>query len=176
MAEVDIHKMAFHTIDGHFEFVVMPPSWLEHLRHVRLVLHTLLSNQFYAKLSKCKFGVTSVEYLGHVVSVRGVEPDPSKLYVIHEWPVPSSLMELRVFLGLTSFYRRFVRHYSTIVGPLTDLLKSNTFVWPPSAMQAFQALKTSMTSLLVFTLPDFSRPFDLTTDASNVAVGAVLSQ
>ncbi|KAL0342902.1 UNVERIFIED_CONTAM: Retrovirus-related Pol polyprotein from transposon [Sesamum angustifolium] len=194
MAEADIHKTAFRTIDGHFEFVVMPfgltnaPStfqaamndllrpFLRNTFGVQLVSDTLLSHRFYTKLSKCKFGVTSVEYLGHVVSVCGVEPNPSKLHVIHEWPVPSSLTELRAFLGLTGFYRRFVRHYSAIAEPLTDLLKSNSFVWPPSAMQAFQALKIAMTSLPVLTLPNFSLPFDLATDASNVAVGAVLSQ
>ncbi|KAK4389793.1 Retrovirus-related Pol polyprotein from transposon [Sesamum angolense] len=165
LAEADIHKTAFHTIDGHFEFVVMPFG----------LTNAPSTFQFYAKLSKRKFGVTSVEYLGHVVSVRGVEPDPSKLHVIHEWSVPSSLTELRAFLGLTGL-PSLCAHYSAIAGPLTDLLKSNFFVWLPSAMQAFQDLKTAMTSLPVLMLPNFSLPFYLTTDASNVAVGAALSQ
>ncbi|KAL0281943.1 UNVERIFIED_CONTAM: Retrovirus-related Pol polyprotein from transposon.6 [Sesamum radiatum] len=148
MAEADIHKTAFRTINGHFKFVVMSFGLTNALSTFQVAMNDLL------RPFLCS--VTLDEYLGHEVSVHGVEPDPSKLHVIHEWLVPSSLMELRAFLGLTGFYRRFVRHYSAITRPLTDLLKSNSFIWPPSAMQAFHALKTAMTSLPVLTLPDFS--------------------
>ncbi|KAJ9537912.1 hypothetical protein OSB04_030645 [Centaurea solstitialis] len=92
------------------------------------------------------------------------------------WPTPSSFAGLRAFLGLTSYYRRFVRHYSHIATPLTDLLQKNKFAWTDEANHAFESLKTAVTTLPVLALPDFAVVFDVTTDASNTCVGAVLSQ
>lgn len=158
------------------DILIFSPNWSDHLFHVEQVLFLLHKHQFYAKLSKCRFGVQSVDYLGHIISAQGVQADPSKIEAIVEWPVPHSFTTLRAFLGLTGFYRRFVQHYATIAGPLTDLLKAPTFSWNPTAMQAFEKLKKAMTSLPVLSLPDFSLPFEVTTDASNIAIGAVLSQ
>lgn len=117
-----------------------------------------------------------MEYLGHIISGLGVQADPGKLQAIHDWPAPCSLTTLRAFLGLTGFYRRFVQHYATIASPLTDLLKATTFSWPESAAKAFTQLKEAMQRLPVLSLPDFSIPFEVTTDASSTAIGAVLSQ
>lgn len=120
--------------------------------------------------------MTLVDYLGHIISNQGVQADPSKLQAIVDWPPPKSLTALRGFLGLTGFYRRFVKQYATIASPLTDLLKSTSISWPPTAASAFQKLKEAMIHLLLLHLPDFSAPFEVTMDASTVAVGAVISQ
>lgn len=105
-----------------------------------------------------------------------MQADPSKLEAIRAWPAPISLTALRAFLGLTGFYRRFVKHYSTIASPLTDLLKDTTFSWPSPAAQAFLKLKEAMLHLPILAMPDFSHPFEVTTDALGTTVGAVLSQ
>ncbi|KAL0427668.1 UNVERIFIED_CONTAM: putative mitochondrial protein [Sesamum latifolium] len=90
---------------------------------LRAVLQVLHDNCFFAKLNKCIFGAMSVDYLGHVISASGVAADPSKLQAVVEWPTPDSFTTLRVFLGLTGYYRKFVCHYAAIAGPLTNLLK-----------------------------------------------------
>lgn len=115
-------------------------------------------------------------YLGHLVSQQGVSADPEKLRAIQDWPIPVLVTALRGFLGLTGFYRRFVRNYATITAPLTELLKNNKFLWNPEAQGAFDNLKQAMTTLPVLDLPNISLVFDVTTDALGVAVGAVLSQ
>jgi len=148
----------------------------DHLLHLSLILDLLSAHQFVAKLSKCVFAVDTVNYLGHIISVNNVAPDPEKTSAILVWPEPRSLTALRGFLGLTGFYRRFVRHYASIAAPLTDLLQGSKFEWNTSASAAFLQLKQHMTSMPVLHLPDFSKIFVIETDASAVAVGAVLSQ
>lgn len=117
-----------------------------------------------------------MDYLGHIISFEGVAADPSKLQAIQDWPVPHSLTALRGFLGLSGYYRRFVKNYAAIAGPLTDLLKRNAFQWSEQAQSAFEQLKQAMSSLPILGLPNFSESFDVTTDASGTAVGAVLAQ
>lgn len=148
----------------------------DHLLHLQLVLELLASNFFVAKLSKCVFAVDTVNYLGHVISIGGVAPDPEKVKAMLDWPEPRSLSTLQGFLGLTGFYRRFVRQYATLAAPLTDLLRSTKFHWSTEASLAFTALKEKMTTMPVLALPDFSKVFAVETDASAVAIGAVLSQ
>lgn len=92
------------------------------------------------------------------------------------WPTPKNITALRAFLGLTGFYRRFVLNYASIAHPLIDLLKANSFTWTPKTQAAFENLKQAMTHLPTLTLPDFTKPFEVTTDASILVVGAVLSQ
>lgn len=127
-------------------------------------------------MSKCEFGVTSVNYPGHIVSAKGVEPDPEKVTSIMEWPTPRNLTALHGFLGLTGFYRRFVRQYAQHASPLTDLLKQGAFTWNEKIVTTLQKLKELVTSTPVLAFPDFKLPFDLETDASGTSIGAVLSQ
>lgn len=158
------------------DILVYSTTLADHVQHLTTVLETLREHSFFVKLSKCSFGQQSVEYLGHIVSVEGVHVDPHKISVVTDWPVPSNVKQLRGFLGLTGYYRRFVRHYAQVAFPLTELLKKNQFVWSPEAQQAFEALKVCLTSAPVLRLPDFAKQFVVETDASGYGIGAVLSQ
>lgn len=118
------------------------------------VLETLRQNQFYLKRSKCTFAQSNLEYLGHIISDKGVEIDPTKIDDMLNWPTPS-MTELRGFLGLTGYYRKFVSKYGLLEKPLTNILKLKQFQWSAEAQQAFDKLKTAMTKTPVLALPNF---------------------
>ena len=147
-----------------------------HKEHWQSALGDLADNQLVCKRTKCAFAQTSVEYLGHVISDKGVSMDKSKIECILSWPVPKSVKELRGFLGLTGYYRRFVKDYGVISKPLTLLLKKDGFAWGPRAQIAFEDLKEAMTTAPVLSLPNFEFPFVIETDACGVGIGAVLMQ
>nr|XP_028964667.1 uncharacterized protein LOC108169704 [Malus domestica] len=158
------------------DILVYSDSWESHLHHLSLVFKVLQDHQLFVKRTKCDFGKSQIEYLGHVVSRQGVAADPSKLQSIQDWPLPHSVKALRGFLGLTGYYRKFILNYRKICGPLTALTKKDAFKWTDEATRAFQALKDLMVSPHVLALPDFSKPFIIETDASNNGLGAVLHQ
>lgn len=158
------------------DILVYSASWAEHLEHLQLVLAKLREHRFFAKLSKCSFGQTSIQYLGHIISDKGVATDPEKTEVMANWPLPSNATELRQILGLTGYYRKYVPHYGWIIKPLTQLLTKKGFLWTTEATVAFQKLKQAMMSTPVLALPDFSLPFTVETDACDTGVGAVLMQ
>ncbi|GKA05952.1 transposable element [Tanacetum coccineum] len=158
MFEDDIAKTAFKTHEGHYEFLVMPfgltnaPSTFqasmneeEHLKHLTTVLSKMREHSLFTKKSKCVFGTSHVECLGHVISAQGVATDPAKVQALQTWPVPNNIKQLRGFLGLTS----------------------------EEAQNAFLLLKEAMIKALVLGLPDFNKPFIVETDASGVGIRAV---
>ncbi|CAH9069028.1 unnamed protein product [Cuscuta europaea] len=158
------------------DILVYSPSWESHLEYLELVLKLLHEHQLYAKLSKCCFGKKQMEYLGHTVSAEGIAMETSKVQAVLDWPVPDNLKQLRGFLGLTVYYRRFIKGYASLAGPLTELLKKDIFAWNEAATRAFELLKRAITSAPILRLPNFSLPFTLETDASGSGIGAVLSQ
>jgi hypothetical protein len=148
----------------------------DHLRHLQVVLEVLQQQQLYAKLSKCDFGCLEVEYLGHLISEDSVMADPAKIEAVVKWPVPRNPKALKGFLGLTGYYRKFVKGYGGIAAPLTCLLRKDSFGWNDEAEEAFQELKEVMTSPLVLGLPDFSKAFIIKCDALGAGIGDVLMQ
>jgi hypothetical protein len=140
------------------------------------VLHLLSQHQLFLKQSKCAFGASEVEYLGHLVGKDGVRVDPKKIEAMQDWPHPKTLKSLHGFLGLTGYYHKFVKNYGKIVAPLTALLKKNSFTWTPTVAQDFQTLKMAMCTIPVLALPDFTNTFVLECDASGKGIGVVLMQ
>lgn len=158
------------------DILVYSKSFEDHLQHLTTVLQVLLDNKLSAKRSKCTFVVPQIEYLGHIINAQGLSTDPAKIEAVKHWPEPKSVTQLRGFLGLTGYYRRFVKHYGLICRPLHDMLKKNSFLWGPEQSKAFEELKERLISAPVLTLPNFNLPFTLETDASGSGIGAVLMQ
>jgi hypothetical protein len=151
----------------------------EHLQHIDAILSKLEEHKLHVQLRKCFFGRNEAEFLGHVVSKEGIKVDPKKIAAVKVWPQPSNTTEVRSFLGFANYYRRFVRDYSKIAAPLTDLTKSTVpYRWTPAATVAFEALKNSLMSTPVLMVPrtGVEEEFVLYTDASGFALGAVLLQ
>src|SRR5207302_803662 len=149
----------------------------EHIKHVRIVLQELEHAGLQVKPQKCQFHVTSVEYLGYIITTNGIEMDPSKVKTIVEWPVPQKLRDVRSFLGFGNFYRRFIRGYSHHVRPLTALTKKGvTFKWTIDCQQAFDHLKQAFTSAPILVHFDFEGEIIVETDASDLTSAGVLSQ
>ncbi|XP_026382105.1 uncharacterized protein LOC113277156 [Papaver somniferum] len=147
-----------------------------HLGHIEITLKTLQQHTLFSKLSKCTFGQSKVEYLGHIITGEGVTDDPAKIACMLKRRVPTNLKELRGFLGLTGYYRKFVQGYAIICRPLTELLMKDNFHWNAAAQTAFEALKQVVTTTPVLVLHDSTLPFEVETDACDTGVGAVLMQ
>ena len=141
------------------DILVYSKNLQQHRQHLAQVLQILRLHQLKAKISKCTFTTPSVDYLGHVLSGQGVATDPAKIQEILNWPIPLTLTELRRFLGLTGYYRRFIEGYASICRALHDILKKNSFCWTEKQQQAFEQLKKAMTTPPVLILPNFSLPF-----------------
>ncbi|XP_070672221.1 uncharacterized mitochondrial protein AtMg00860-like [Malus domestica] len=156
------------------DILVYSSSWESHLTHLRVVFQLLKEHTLFVKKSKCAFGQSIVEYLGHILSKDGVAVDPCKLEAIANWPVPTSVKALQGFLGLTRYYRKFILGFGKIISPLTVLTKKDNFHWTPEATTAFNQLKTAILSPHVLGLPDFTQPFIIESDASGFGIGTVL--
>jgi hypothetical protein len=149
----------------------------DHDKHLRIVLDVLREHKLYAKLSKCDLYKPSVTFLGHIVSSDGVHMEPEKVKAIQDWPTPKSVKEVRSFLGLAGFYRKFIKNFSMICSPITELLKKdNKFEWTDEHESAMKKLKVAVTTAPVLINPDPSLPFTVVTDASGYAIGAALCQ
>jgi hypothetical protein len=158
------------------DILIYIKSWEDHMRHVDNVLQILKKQQLYAKPSKCFFGVKEVVYLGHIVSHEGVKVDPNKIKAMMDWMIPKTLKNLRVFLGLIGYYRKFVRHNGKIAAPLTTLTKKDDFSWTPEETKYFEQLKEVMCKNPVLTTPDFTKTFIVECDALGNGIGVVLMQ
>ncbi len=169
-----INQFVFVYLD---DILIFSPSLQVHTQHVRRVLQRLLENKLFVKAEKCEFHAESVTFLGHIISTRGIKPDPAKIEAVAMWPVPDSRKALQRFLGFANFYRRYIRNFGQIAAPLTALTSTKViFRWNPDAQVAFDTLKSRFVSAPVLLVPDPESQFIVEVDASDVRVGAVLSQ
>ena len=149
----------------------------DHAEHLRIVLQRLRDHHLYAKFSKCEFWLDSVKFLGHTISSDGISVDPTKVQEVMDWESPISVHQIRSFLGLAGYYRRFITDFSRIAKPMTELLKKGVkFVWNDKCEEAFQTLKARLTTAPVLSTPDSTKPFDVYCDASGTGLGCVLMQ
>jgi hypothetical protein len=149
----------------------------EHDDHLRLVLQCLQEHKLYGKLSKCSFYQLKIHYLGHVISSEGIAMDPAKVEAIMEWPMPMNVLEVRSFMGLAGYYRRFVKGFSKIANQITELQKKNrNFVWTEKCTEVFRRLKELLTTTPILKVPDMGADFLVCTNASKEGLGGVLMQ
>ena len=150
----------------------------EHEQHVRQVFERLREQKLYAKRSKCEFFRDEVEFLGHRIGANGLSVSQDKISAVRDWPAPKNVSEVRSFLGLAGFYRRFVKDFSKVALPITELTKEKTvpWEWGPRQSEAVAALKPALCTAPVLLIPDPSRPYTLNCDACMYAVGATLQQ
>jgi hypothetical protein len=158
------------------DLLIYSKTWEEHLQHVEQILAIMEDQYLYAKESKCEFGMKEVLYLGHIIGVKGVQVHQEKIQAILDWPTPKTLTELKGFLGICCYYRRFVKGFSQLCAPLTDLTRRGAFKWSPEAQLTFDKMKKVMSTCPVLALPDFAQPFIVECDASGEGIGAVLMQ
>ena len=159
------------------DVIIYSRSVEEHFEHLTRVFTKIREARLKLQPTKCSFARTQVRYLGHVISSSGVEPDPEKVRAIKEYPRPSSVSELRRFLGMASYYRRFIAEFAEIAQPLHALTTNDiSFQWSETCEKAFQNLLHCLSSTPVLVFPDFSQQFVVETDASNIGLGAVLMQ
>jgi hypothetical protein len=148
----------------------------EHAKHIRVVLTRLREHQLYAKFIKCAFWLEEIQFLGHVLSAKGITVDPSVKDIL-EWKPPTTIHQVRSFHGLVGYYRRFILDFSKIVKPITGLLKNGTkFDWSSKCNEAFEQLKVLLTTAPVLAQPDIEKPFDVYYDASGSGLRCVLMQ
>ena len=159
------------------DILVYSSSKEEHAEHLRIILQTLREHQLYAKFIKCQFLLDQVAFLGHVVSVEGISVDPKKIEANVDWKPPTNVTEVRSFLGLAGYYRKFVEGFSKIATPLTKLTrKEEKFIWSEACQNSFDELKQRLTTAPVLTLPSGSEGFTVYCDASKQGLGCVLMQ
>lgn len=159
------------------DIVIFASSLQEHEQKLTEVFNRLRKNGLKVQPDKCEFMRKEVAYLGHIISSEGVKPNPDKVRAVREFPVPKSCKDIKSFLGLAGYYRRFIANFSRITKPLTGLLKKDVpFIWGESQQRAFDTCKNILTTSPILQYPDFSKEFVLTTDASIHAIGAILSQ
>ncbi|GKE92450.1 reverse transcriptase [Tanacetum coccineum] len=180
---MDLMNRIFHEYLDKFvivfigDILVYYKSEEEHEQHLRIVLEILRQKKLYAKFSKCEFWLQQVAFLGHIVSADGIIMDPSKVEAITKWPRPTTVTEVRSFLGLAGYYRRFVEGFSRLALPLTQLMrKGEKFVWTNERQESFKELKRRLVSAPILTLPSGSGGFQIYNDASKKGLGCVLMQ
>lgn len=159
------------------DVVVYAKNLADHDSKIREIFDRLSFHNLKLQPEKCNFLQKEISYLGHLICDTGIKPDPSKIEAVQNFPTPKIPQHIKSFLGLAGYYRRFISDFSGISKPLTSLLKKNTtFTWDALCDEAFRKLKEALTTAPILAYPDFEKPFNVTTDASDFALGAVLSQ
>jgi hypothetical protein len=160
------------------DILIFSRTWEEHMQHIQHVFSTMWKHKVYANLEKSSFGMNKVQYLGYIVDEHGVHVDPSKIQAICDWPTLTTIIELRRFLGLANFYRRFVLGFFHIGWALSQVTKGGSrenFSWGMAHQRAFDDLKHRLCSFPVLSLPDMQQLFKIETDAFNYVVGTILT-
>ena len=164
------------------DLMIFSKNPADHAKHLATVLQVLKDNELFVKLKKCDFEKKELKFLGHLVGVSGIKVDPAKTEVVQNWPVPTSVTNVRSFLGLANYFRKFLEGYSSIVTPLVALTRQGVFwnnqTWTPECQAAFDKVKLALTQAPTLAMADFSEPFELEIlcDASITGIGAVLTQ
>jgi hypothetical protein len=172
MPELDKFVVVF--ID---DILVYSKNKEEHADHLHVVLQRLREHRLYAKLSKCDFWLKEIKFLGHTISQAGIAVDPDKVQEVMNWKPPMTVRQIRSFLGLAGYYRRFILDFSRIAKPMTELLKKGAkFVWGQKCEDVFHTLRQHLTTAPVLAQPDSGKPFDVYCDASGTGLGCVLMQ
>ena len=180
---MDLMNMVFNPYLDKFVIVfiddtlVYSGSLEEYAEHLRTVFQILRERQLYAKFSKCQFWLDKVAFLGHVISTEGISVDPQKIEAIVNWKPPTNVSEVRSFLGLAGYYRKFVEGFSKIATPLSNLLKKDQkFEWSDTCQHSFEELRQRLTTTLVLELPSGKDGYVVYSDASRQGLGCVLMQ
>jgi hypothetical protein len=170
-----IRKFVVVYID---DILIFSKSKAEHQTHVRLVLEVLKREKFFVCKAKSSFAQSEIKYLGHIVDKQGIRPDPKKVDAVQTWPIPKNVHDVRSFLGLVNYFRKFIEHYSEIAVPLTKLTKkSHPWVWTGRCQYAFELLKQKLIEAPLLRTPDSERlPYEVVTNASDLGLGRVLLQ
>ncbi|KAL4125759.1 hypothetical protein QTP88_009999 [Uroleucon formosanum] len=159
------------------DIIIYGKGLLDHNEKLCDVFERLRNHNLKIQPTKCEFLKQQCMYLGHIISENGIQPDPEKIKSVLQFLIPTSVKEIKSFLGLSGYYRKFIKSYSLISKPMTNLLRKDvTFNWDTSCQEAFDKLKNILCSEPILQYPDFTKPFIVTTDASGKALGAILSQ
>ena len=159
------------------DIVIYSRTLDEHVNHLSMMLSQLRKYTLYVKMEKCEFAQQEIKLLGHIVSKNQVQMDPKKVQAFVDWQAPRNVKDLRSFLGLANYYRKFIVGYSKRAATLTNLLKKDAkWIWIVRYKEAFKNLKEAITSEPILKLPDFELPFEVHTNVSDKAIGGVLVQ